>query len=62
MIDNNSNGDFNVIGLQMLLAVGFFFQVIENNQNSKIENQKSHGSIWQEINVNCDLALLMAFL
>ena len=62
MIDNNSNGDFNVIGLQMLLAVGFFFQVIENNQNSKIENQKSHGSIWQEINVNYDLALLMAFL
>lgn len=46
----------------MLLAVGFFFQVIQSNENSKIENQKSHGSISQEINVNCDLALLMAFL
>ena len=46
----------------MLLAVGFFFEVIQSNENSKIENQKSHGSIWQEINVNCDLALLMAFL
>lgn len=40
MIDNNSNGDFNVIGLQMLLAVGFFFEVIQSNENSKIENQK----------------------